>query len=193
MRKELETLKEEKQHIANRSKDFDNRSTLNVNGHLRFRRRRRSSNGLLRTCHTCNKPIDNEETKSADESETVHGSPVIHESKSWNGSEKDNVTCKHHSLKKKMFMHSQSSPNLLNKSSKSPNGSSADNTISGRRLSKICDIPDISVTDMSETEKTDNETNTLSALENILALESDTGLSEMDENSDKSSDDDNDI
>ena len=195
MKKELDSIKLQKQHNPHGSSDFDNRSTLNVNGQLRLRRRRRSSSGLLRTCHTCNKYIDKVETKSADESEAVYDIPANGELNSLNVTAKDNVKCKHHALKKRLFMHSHSSPNLLNKSSVSPRNpvTSANDTTSERRLSKIIDIPDINVTDMSETEKTDNESNTLNVLEGILALESDTGLSEMDDNSDKSSDDDNDI
>ena len=67
-------------------------------------------------------------------------------------------------------------------------GSEENSTHNIKRPSIIKDTPDINVLDMSETEKTDNESSTLNVLENILALESDTGLSEMSDNSDKSND-----
>ena len=139
--------------------------------------------------------MDYVETKSADESEVVHDIPVILESNLLNATTKDSDKCKHHAFKKRLLLHSHSSPNLLNKISRPSRypDMSANDPANERRLSKINDIPDINVTDMSEAEKTDNESNTLNVLEGILALESDTGLSEMDENSDRSSDDDNDI
>ena len=67
-------------------------------------------------------------------------------------------------------------------------GTAEYNSLNVKRPSIIKDIPDINVTDVSEAEKTDTETNTLNVLQNILALESDTGLSEMSDNSDKSND-----
>lgn len=198
MKKELEALKQLKEETA-KTDDMENLSLLKVNGQLRIRRRRRSSSGL-RTCYTCNKPIENGDSRSAEETERESkcDSPSICESKSWNGTVKDKISsCKHHSLKKRLFMHSNSSPNLLNKISRSLKDSPEYNSPKTKRPSIINDIPDINVTDVSETEKTDNEkdteVSTLNVLENILALESDTGLSEMSDNSDKSSDDDNDI
>lgn len=193
MKTELEVLKRQNENICvSRTEESDSRSLLNVNGHLRVRRRRRSSSGLARTCCTCNKLIDNNESKSADESETIRERPDLCESKSWSGSAKDKSACKHHSLKKRFFLHSNSSPNLLNKGSRKETMEEIPSNV--KRLSMVSDIPEINVKDMSETEKTDNEMSTLNVLENILALESDTGLSEMDDdNSDKSSDEDNDI
>lgn len=198
MKKELEALKQQNKISANHSGNGENLSLLKVNGQLRIRRRRRSSSGL-RSCYTCNRLIENGDSRSADETECGADckSPTsgLCESKSWSGSIKDKDICKHHLLKRRLFQHSNSSPNLLNKGSRCVKGSQEYNSLNVKRPSVINDIPDINVTDMSEAEKTDNEkdSETINVLENILALESDTGLSEMSDNSDKSSDEDNDI
>ena len=191
MQKELEALKQQNILMVQANKDeMDNRSTLNVNGHSRIRRRRRSSSSLGRTCFTCNIPVD--ASKSGDDSDTaiIPDFPTKCETTSMNGHIKDKTNCKHHTMMKRrlLFTHSNSSPNLLNKSSRVLKGSEENSTHNIKRPSIIKDIPDINVLDMSETEKTDNESSTLNVLENILALESDTGLSEMSDNSDKSND-----
>ena len=192
MKKELDALKQQNEKIYKQNADeVDGRSSLKVNGQVRVKRRRRSSVGLNRTCYTCNKTI--EYSISADESESgaIHDSPTkcIPESASWNGTVSDKTNCKHHSMKKKhLFLHSKSSPNLFNKCSRVLKGTAEYNSLNVKRPSIIKDIPDINVTDVSEAEKTDTETNTLNVLQNILALESDTGLSEMSDNSDKSND-----